>query len=307
MDEQPRPSESHSIISADTIIGLVQRFAMKALESSGHEQIAHWIKEWPEILGDKAGLAIKELLEKRQRGQPITKEDTHKVAETLAQNPRAAATLLGLLTADLLEGAADAESRRKTILQTYSSVLEIVCAYMARNTTSVALKGFIHREDCISYWHFERDNLEFSLISDVSLYPNGLEVYFRDESPDDERIASLNKDISDDPDRHLPAELYDFKHDGKITKLEQIYQNKVTLNRRDPAEQIPKPKKEDPFGLEASLRQSRIPENSQPIPRDLPGLKGLVDSLYLAKKAQDSRLVEVLRVANDIAKRQRAS
>src|SRR6266550_5722231 len=129
--QDDRPSESHSIISADTIIGLVQRFAMKALESSGHEQIAHWIKEWPEILGDKAGLAIKELLEKRQRGQPITKEDTHKVAETLAQNPRAAATLLGLLTADLLEGAADAESRRKTILQTYSSVLEIVCAYMA--------------------------------------------------------------------------------------------------------------------------------------------------------------------------------
>jgi hypothetical protein len=306
--EEAHHSEGEPIVSVGTISTLAQRFAIRTLESSGHEQIAHWIKEWPELLGDKAGAAIKELLQKRAKGESVTQKDTNKVAEALSNNPRAAATLLGLLTADLLEGAADAETQRKTILQTYKSVLDVICTFMASNTTSVVLKGFIHREDCISYWNFERKNLEFSSGGTDHLFPNGLEVYFIEEPPDDKRIASLNMDIRDDPQRCLPAEFYDFERDCRIAKLEHIYEAKITFNQLDP--NIPpsaNPKKDDPFGLGAFSGSNRVSQYSQRIPPDLAGLKGLVDSLFVAKAAQEDRTSKARRAATEIGNREKAS
>jgi hypothetical protein len=294
-------TEGKSVVSADTVITLVERFTVSALKSSGNERIAQWIEQWPEILGGKAGVAIKRLLEKRAKGQVITQNDTKEVTQELADDPRAAATLLGLLTVDLLEGAMDAQSRRKAILQTYGAVLEVICTYMAGHTTSVVLKGFIHREDCISYWHFERSNLEFSWSGSDHLFPNGLKVYFRDEEPDDERVFNLNLEIADDPDHHLPQEFYDFEHDPKVAQLDEIYDTKITFHQLDPAAG---PRKKDPLGLTLSDTL----EYSQKIPGDLAGLKGLIDSLVHAHEALEQRLNLAKQATQDIKnKHQKAS
>jgi hypothetical protein len=301
-------SEGEPIVSVGTLSELAQRFIIRAVASSGHEEIAHWIEEWPELLGDKVGAALKNVLQKSAQGESVTENDTRSVADALSKDPKSAATLLGLLTADLLEGAEDADSQRKTILQTYRSVLEVICTFMIRSTTSLALKGFIHREDCISYWHFERKNLQFAWSGTDYLYPNGLQVYFIEGAPDDSLIASLNKQIRDDPERHLPAELYDFKHKPDVAELEHIYETKVTFNRLNQNASAPAASgKPDPFGLNAFSRQDEVSEYSQGIPSDLTALKGLIDSLFLAKAAQKGRTDKARGFGKDIVSREKAS
>jgi hypothetical protein len=301
-------SEGEQILSVGTISTLAQRFAIQTLKSSGHRDIAEWLTKWPEILGIKTGKAIKNILDKRAHGQQVSVQDERALQSALDENPKEAATLLGLLTADLLEGAIDAATKRRTILKTYGSVLGIVSTFMASNTTSIVLKGFIHREDCISYWHFERSNLEFSASGDDYLYPNGLQVYFIDALPDDALLKKLNWNIRDDPERHLPAEFYDFEHDSKIAKLEAIYETKVSFKQLDPnSSPTEEPKKDDPFGFNAIASWDTDYEYSQRIPSDLRGLKGLIDSLFLAKDALGERDENARRVSRDIANREKAS
>src|SRR2546425_5810136 len=151
MDEHSHSFEGHSPVSAASLSAFAQRFLVETLKSSGHEQWARWIKEWPEILGDKTGRALKNMLDKQTKGEAITPEEKHEFERALEEEPKEAATLLGLLIADVLHGTVDATEERKQILKLFNLAFDIICGYMRTATTSLALKGFIHNEKCIAY------------------------------------------------------------------------------------------------------------------------------------------------------------
>jgi hypothetical protein len=289
MKEQAHGSEGHSPISTGSVAALAQRFAIKALEASGHKEIAHWVKEWPEILGDKAGLTFQKLFAKKAKGEALTEQDKRDLAKSLDENPKEAAAFLGVLTADLLEGTLDAETERKAILDSYRAVFEIICAYLAKSKSSLALKGFLHDEHCISYWHFDRSNLLFSDGQEY-LYPNGVDVYFGYEEPTDERLLELNLAIRDSPTRHLAPELFDFDQNDSIAKLSRVYETNIATARlRRDRENLPKPVPNPVFRRSGGTDYSRPVEEVVGIPAGAPALIAMVDSLSLAKQAQVSR------------------
>ena len=298
-DEQP--SEGHSVVSSSSVVALAQRFVIKAVESSGHEEAARWLRQWPELLGDKAGQGVKKLFAKKAQGENITEKDKEELSEALKANPTEAAAVVGVLTTDLLEGTLDAASEREAILNTYKSSLEVICAYMAKATTSVALSGFLHEPNCISYWQFERKNLEFGSLGDF-LYPNGLQIYFLYEEPTEERILQLNMLIRDDANRHLTLELYDFQSNDRVAKLEKIEETRVITKRLRPDRaNLPKPKRVG--GLRHGTDYDEPVEESSWINPGKSTLSALIESLQVAKEAQTYRHKELQNDARNAAQK----
>jgi hypothetical protein len=192
MDEHSEHSEhSHddSRVSPTSIAGMISRIVARALRDSGYKKGEVIVTQWPEIVGGKIGQLIRKIQGKQAKGEEITPEEAQELTEALEQNPREAATLLGLLTADLVRDTVDAKSERKAVLDAFKTILGIVCTYMRTATTSLALSGFLHDQNCISYWHLTGKNPEVSNCNDQYLFPNGLEVYIRHEEPTAERIA----------------------------------------------------------------------------------------------------------------------
>jgi hypothetical protein len=304
MSEQAGSSVDESPISTGSLVSLALRFAMKALESSGNERakkLAHLIDKAPEILGEKTGLYVKSLLEKRAAGKELTKEDSDGLSEKLSESPEQSAAVLGFFTAELLEGAHDAATERKEILNSYNSIFEIICIYMRQTKSSVALKGFIHDEHCISYWHFDRSNLEFSLSGDY-LFPNGLEIYLLHEEPTDHQLALLNLEISDSASGHLPQNKYEFTKTDLVSKVEKIYKASILFIRLHPdRESLPKRTKEPLFGGSLGTDYSKPIGFTTSIPPGSQYLIGLIESLYIAREAQMYRSELLKQVQSKVA------
>lgn len=131
--------------------------------------------------------------QKTEEGKPITLEDHKDVADALQSEPKDAATLLGLLTADILEGTLDARTDRMAILDSYNVVFGVICAYMTAATTSLALCGFVHDENCISYWDRTGKAPQFPVIGEDYLFPISLDVYISNEEPTDLRQLGFVK------------------------------------------------------------------------------------------------------------------
>ena len=170
-------------ISPTNIAGMLSRVVARALRESGYMRAEEYVSHWPEILGGKIGQAIRKIQGKYAKGDEVTTEDTKELVKALEESPKEAATLLGLLTADLVKDTVDAKSERKAVLDAFKTIFGIICAYVRTATTSVALAGFVHEQDCISYWHLTGKAPDFSNINDTYLFPSGLEVYIRYEQP----------------------------------------------------------------------------------------------------------------------------
>jgi hypothetical protein len=293
MDDTQDHAEGHSP-SGGGLVALAQRFIVAALKTSGNERlerIGSFIKEAPEVLGKKTGHLLQRLLDKKSRGEVLTARDEEELGEALQERPSEAAAVLGLVTADLLQGTLDADGEREAIIGSYASILNFVCAYMAEATTSVAIRGFLHDPACISYWHVERRNLEFAKSGSDYLYPNGLEVYLFDEEATDERLAALNMAIRDSPTRHLHPAMYDISSDDAVAKVTRINETTIVIERLHPDRASLPAAPEDPlFGRKLGTDYSRPLEFVLPIPPDATDVVALIDSLQKAKAVQSHRL-----------------
>src|SRR5207247_6834331 len=135
--------------------------------------------------------------------------------------------------------------------------------------------------NCVSYWHIRgRGNVQFSHLSD-SLYPSDLEVYFLKVEPTAEGLATLNKFIRRNSDRHLPNDLYDYEHDKDVAKLLKVYETNVTTSQIHPNPAELKTDRPDLFGT--------APDPNKPIefvtqiPAKSPNLIPMFESLFEAK------------------------
>jgi hypothetical protein len=304
MDGHSEPSHGdHSPVSPTSIAGMISRVLAGTLGELGYKRAEVIVNQWPEILGGKIGQVIKKIQGKQARGEKITPEDDQELAKALEESPKEAATLLGLLTADLVRDTVDAKSERKAVLDAFKTIFGIVCTYMRTATTSVALSGFLHDPNCISYWHLTGKNPEFSNTNDTYLFPNGLVVYIRYEQPTAERLADLNKQIRRDEHRHLPQSLYGFENDGDVAKVEAVHETKVMTKQLHPDRATLPPPTKGPFGEKKGQDFSKPIDFETEIPSGAPGLATLVESLYAAREAQEGYRKQV---AENVEKAQKS-
>ena len=295
-DPHDHSDEGDSPISSGSVVALAQRFVVKTLETSGNERLkklGKGIKNAPELLGEKAGRMLAALLEAAGAGKPISEESKREFTKELETSPKEAAAILGFLTAELFDDAMDSTSERIALLEYYRSTLNLICLYMAKAKTSVALRGFLHDPHCISYWHFERSNLEFQTAVD-SIFPNGLDVYFLEETPTDERLVELNMLIRDSKDRHLRTEDYDVWKKDTVAKLENISETIVTTKQlRKDRVSLPPPQTDPVFGRLRGTANSPI-EYETRISPEPDALLTMVESLNVAKTALEYRRTKAI-------------
>ena len=299
MDEHKDTSHDHgadhdhdSPISSSAV-ALAQRLVISTLKHTGHpkaKRFAEYISKGPEILGKKLGPQIGKLFGSVAKGEPIKPEDEAALLKTMEEHPQETAAILGLLTADLLAGEANAADERQAVLNFYSSSLALICASMASRTTSLALRGFFHDTNCISYWHFERQNLQFSSGKDY-LFPNGLDVYFLELEPTDEQLVTLNLEIRNDAKRHLKPERYDVNTNPAVSKLVSIHETTLEFKRvdKDAAKKTEK-RAAEAFGIGLLDDDSALVEWTSPIPLATEPLTAMLESVPLALAAQDFRI-----------------
>jgi hypothetical protein len=273
---------SHRIPSSAT--AMATRTLLSFLRAAGYEDLADYIAKLPEHVGEALGAPLKRVKNKAKNGDAINPADEKELTEAMTQHPQETVTALGLLLTHVGSNVVDADSERKKSLQSYALVLNTICDFMAKAQTSVALRGFLHDANCVSYWHIRgRGNPTFSQLSD-SLVPFDLEVYFIRAEPSAELLASLNETIRRSSNRHLPSDLYDYEYNHDIAKLNKIYETNITTSELHPSPNELKTPKPDPFGL--------APDPNKPmefvtqIPSKVPSLIPMFESLFEAKKAQ---------------------
>ena len=93
------------------------------------------------------------------------------------------------------------------MLPDYLLALNIVIACMQRINRSIVLRGFLHNENCISYWECDRmvdkgtpdffsKHRDLNLITAPSSRPT---VHIVDETPDDAQLREFNLEIRRNP------------------------------------------------------------------------------------------------------------
>lgn len=229
--------ESHSadeLFSPTTIVSIASQFVTSALDEAGYKNASRVLRQWPKILGKKTAELLMNIFQKREEGKAITEEENSEFVEALREEPRDAAALLGLLAGNILAGTLDVKAERKLVLESYNVVFNLICSFLQKGT-SVALKGFVHSEDCISYWHVAGRRPTFELADGEHLLPStSLDVYLFFEDPTDTRVDELNRQIHKSRDRHLPPGEFDFGRNANVAKLVWVEETSLEIERLDP-------------------------------------------------------------------------
>jgi hypothetical protein len=285
------PAEPHagglpSLPSGVTALG--SQVLSAVMIRTGNKKALEKIQKLPAWLGNKIGDGINAVFgtkpddAQQAKGDSDTVELTQaqaaEIEQLIAANPVEAAQLFGMLLTDAMPGALGAAGLRRRNLERYAQILNMIGAIAKELQTSLALRGFVHRDDCVSYWHFvaasNKDGC-WSIDKDGErLGLNyGLELYLIELDPTDETLQGLNEAIRRDPKRHVDA-LTDHYGDGRTAKLKDVRELSVTFDQLagEPASAFfGKPV---PRGFESE------------IPYGAPALAALLASLLPALEAQ---------------------
>jgi hypothetical protein len=276
--EHPHPSVPVSSISASVL-----RLGAAIFRGAGYTKTADAITGWPELLGGRIGAALKKLRNAESSGQPIPADVEKELETAMKENPAQAAQVLGAVMAAVVGQPLSAEAESRQILDSYSFVLDTITDAMAVSQTSFALRGFVNRSDCISYWHRNGAKPKF-LKNDQYLHPGNFDVFLLEVEPAPASLETLNIAIRRDRQRHLPPELYDYRKNGAFMKLKEIRELEIVVDMLHPEREELK-LKPDPLGL--NFEYDFPKEFTFEIPFGAPDLAGLFESFFEAKRVQD--------------------
>jgi len=277
-DHPDIPHDSIPALPSGTV-GVLLRIALDALEKAGYKRLADRIRNVPSLASDILAKLIKVVFGSIARGTPIDDEAAKKI-ETILESTQRLTTGEESHPQKPINVSIPVEP---TLLELYAQVFGIVCDAMKHGNFSLALRGFVHDPDCISYWHLKGASPTFSAISNY-LYPNNLEVYIingRDNSP--KELDSLNKSIR----RGQAPGFINNINDATVVQVHHVYEFDLEVRglRPDRDELMKRP---DPFNI-------RILDYNQPQLFTIPfgddnksGLLGMLDSLTDAVLSQDS-------------------
>jgi len=233
----------------------------------------------PEKIGEVATRKVRDWFDKKSTPDGTIGEISEDEMKQLAEvSPIATATML-VAALDAPRGASD---ERDQNLASYMRVLEPIAQTVRDLETSIALRGFLHDTECVSYWHL-RDKQgsgdAFRKSGDHLVVRGGLEVYVFSMEPTDDALDALNVAIRSAASRQLPTSVYDYL-------VEEIHEQKVITTRRLDSDREAKREKaqSDPFGIIHDY--NRPIEISWTIPSGVPGIVALLESLPIATRAQ---------------------
>ncbi|MGA2904696.1 MAG: hypothetical protein ABSD98_12755 [Candidatus Korobacteraceae bacterium] len=256
-DSQPDASAHHGVPTASLTTAAL-RFAASTIRAAGYPATAQLITEWPELLGTKLGKIILRL----GNQQKITTEDENIFEAALKDAPAETAQVVGIMMTASLVPTLGAKAETTKILDCYATVLNIVWSAMQQR--SFALRGFIHRSDCISYWHYGySDELGFRRHLDLITPSSAISVYLVPQFPSEDILEQLNLDISGSDAKRLTREFYE-QPDVEIVK--EIYVQRVVTSIQTPVLPLSKtykipPGAADLIGLVESLRKAVATQN----------------------------------------------
>lgn len=286
----------HPSAPASSISASVLRLGAAIFRGAGYTKTADAITGWPELLGGKIGGALKKLRTAESSGQPITADAEKELETAMKENPAEAAQVIGAVMAAVVGQPLSAEAESKQILDSYSFVLDTVTDTMATSQTSFALRGFVNRADCISYWHRNLEKPKF-LKSAKSLQPGNFDIFLLEVEPTPENLKTLNIAIRRDRLRHLPSELYDYRKNGAFMKLKEIRELEIVVDMLHPEREELK-LKPDPLGT--NFKYDFPTEFTFEIPFGAPDLPGLFESFFEAKRVQDLPRTELDKTKNSV-------
>jgi len=271
------------------VTALGSRVLSAVMIRTGNKRTLDRIKNAPEWAGNKIGDAINAVFGTKpsesadgsagNEGVELTQEQAAAIEKVIADNPTDAAQLFGMLLTDAMPAGLDAPGVRRRNLERYAQILNMIGAIVKELQTSLALRGFVHRDDCVSYWHFtspSRRNDAWSIDDDgARLSLNyGLEVYLIEAEPTEQALQALNEKIRRSPNRRVQS-LTEHDVDGGIAKLKDVYELSVTFDQLDLEPRArPFGGKPLPIGYTAD------------IPNGAPALAPMLASLLLALQTQ---------------------
>jgi hypothetical protein len=264
--------------------GYVARIARSAAREMGYEEVAKIIDTWPELVGKAIAAPHNKIRDLLAEGKPVPPELAAEAQRAIEEHPEEAVLLYGPLLAAGFDGALGAAAERRRILALYRRHLDTIAGLAAQMETSLALRGFLHGADCISYWHRARARGgAFEERGDRLEPPVGLDIYLLDFEPTDEAIAELNRLIRKSDTRTLPKAVWDHYERAHAGKLARIEEGRLIVNRlKGEAGGAAKAEaRDDPFEFRPMPRDVAIE-----IPPGAPGLTPMLESLFAARQVQ---------------------
>ena len=261
--------------------GHTSRIAVTFANELGYPRVAEVITKWPELIGKGLAAPFKKIQDLKEKGQAITPDLEQEARAAIEQNQEDMTRLIGMLFAASLEEMLDAENERQEILLTFKHHLEFIGNIAEELKTSVALRGFLHSKECVSYWHGNKgrgidksifqqpkDKLELTPLPPYS-------IYVLDIEPTKEKLLELNQMIRRDETRSLPPELYDHRKTPNSGKVIEIMEFNVVIEQCDDNEIL--------FGLSGNPK-------GHPIPDGAPLIEIMFESLIPALETQQGHI-----------------
>jgi hypothetical protein len=292
-DHAPQSGDSSIPISVGSATGMAARLVASIAKEFGYPQLEQILPKLPEVLGKKIADGIKKLRANRPEGAPVLPEEKQAVVEAaILDTPEEAKQALGLMLGAAMDGAVDAQLERDGLLSSYAAVLNLVANIAIELQTSLALRGFVHRDDCVSYWHFKHSFSKAPWQRSGDYIRSSMDVYLLERDPSDDELNELNDMIRRSPSRQLSEDLFDHQKSNCISKVTAVYELKVGF------EWLGEDPKPDPlFG------ETRASNYTTQFPSGAPAVATMLASLFVALAKQSEhkkKWAETLAQAEEI-------
>ncbi len=266
------------------MVSVVLEVIRGALKGAKREDLAKALTV--EGLSEFAVAKVRDLLDRNTGSDGRIRDVPHEDIKKLVNEEPA---VVGGLVALAANRQLSASSERDHMLDLYAEQLNDIVRVAVAAETSLALRGFLHDGECISYWRFKGATLgtnEFRRSGDELRLDGAIEVYLSNEEPNEEVLRNLNEQIRLDRRRQLPATKSDYFRNDQVALVRRISEGYVYLDQLDPNRLTEATESLDPFGLDKFPK-----EYMSKIPVGAPALDGLVTSIAVALEVQQRPLL----------------
>lgn len=156
----------------------------------GGPDLEKWRKDLPKALAEKVGAIIRENFDSVQglneTGQELLKE-------ILDEDEELATEAMSIIIGQEAESKSD-----DSLLPDYLEVLNTIVKILRESKRSIVLKGFLHSDNCLTYWEYKDDISEFEkhpTLEIIMSYRTNPEIYIIESNDLDSDLDKMNLHI----------------------------------------------------------------------------------------------------------------
>jgi hypothetical protein len=244
-------------------MALSTKFITGIIKGLGGPDLDELLENITKELGNEVGSLLRNIVS--SSGEKLRAEE-EELKRWIEKNPQEST----YMTSAVIDKAIEEDSpEAASLLSDYLVVLNFVITSIRRTNRSILLRGFLHDENCTSYWECDR-------------LSHGEPQYFR-KPPNSERIMPP----SSKPTVHIIDEKPD---DSLIRELNlKIRRNKYGRLEEDKYRRAKKIENIEEFTVEFG----GYPKQTAEIPLGASGIMAMIQSLTIALEAQGSPKIEL--------------